>query len=107
MLRTSLVLGLALLGAITSVRRADAQRPNIVFIMADDLGNADLGYRGGEIKSPNIDKLAKEGVRLEFVLWRTGLYPLPRGIDDWPVSHAIRTTDAGDLSKPHLRPGHR
>ena len=62
MLRTSLVLGLALLGAITSVRRADAQRPNIVFIMADDLGNADLGYRGGEIKSPNIDKLAKEGV---------------------------------------------
>ena len=104
MLRTSLVLGLALLGAITSVRRADAQRPNIVFIMADDLGNADLGYRGGEIKSPNIDKLAKRASG-----WSRSMairsVPLPRGIDDWPVSHAIRTTDAGDLSKPHLRPG--
>lgn len=33
--------------------------------MADDLGNADLGYRGGEIRTPNIDKLATGGVRLE------------------------------------------
>jgi arylsulfatase A-like enzyme len=33
--------------------------------MADDLGNADLGYRGGLIQTPNIDKLASEGVRLE------------------------------------------
>jgi hypothetical protein len=42
-----------------------ASRPNIIFIMADDLGNADLGYRGSDIKTPNIDKLAREGVRLE------------------------------------------
>jgi len=42
-----------------------ARRPNIIFIMADDLGNADLGYRGSDIKTPNIDKLAQEGVRLE------------------------------------------
>ncbi len=33
--------------------------------MADDLGNADIGYHGGEVKTPNIDKLAAEGVRLE------------------------------------------
>jgi len=42
-----------------------ARRPNIIFIMADDLGNADLGYRGSDIKTPNIDKLAREGVRME------------------------------------------
>lgn len=35
-------------------------KPNIVIILVDD-----LGYRGGDIKSPNIDKLAIEGVRLE------------------------------------------
>jgi arylsulfatase A-like enzyme len=40
-------------------------RPNIIFIMADDLGNADLGYRGGQVISRNLDALAAEGVRLE------------------------------------------
>ena len=59
--------------------------------MADDLGNADLGYRGGEMKTPNIDQLAKEGVRLEFFYGEpvctpsraalmTGRYPMRYGL---------------------------
>jgi arylsulfatase len=40
-----------------------AERPNIVLIMADDLGFADLGCYGSEIKTPNIDSLAKGGLR--------------------------------------------
>lgn len=38
-------------------------RPNIVLIMADDLGYSDLGCYGGEIQTPNIDWLAKNGLR--------------------------------------------
>jgi sulfatase-like protein len=51
--------GCALLAA------AQAPRPNIVYILADDMGYADVGFNGGkEIKTPNIDKLAASGARL-------------------------------------------
>ena len=39
------------------------QRPNILVILADDLGYSDLGCYGSEIHTPNLDKLAKQGVR--------------------------------------------
>ncbi len=43
---------------------AQAERPNIVFIMADDLGWADVGYNGAEFyETPNIDALSKSGMR--------------------------------------------
>ncbi len=40
-----------------------ARRPNIVVILGDDLGFADMGSFGGEIRTPNLDSLAKDGVR--------------------------------------------
>jgi len=42
---------------------ADAPRPNIVLIMCDDMGYSDLGCCGSEIQTPNIDRLAAEGLR--------------------------------------------
>lgn len=42
-----------------------AQRPNILFIVADDYGWNDVGYHQSEIRTPTIDKLAAEGVKLE------------------------------------------
>ena len=41
------------------------RRPNVVILLADDLGFADVGFRGGAIETPAIDRLAAEGVILE------------------------------------------
>lgn len=38
-------------------------KPNIVLIMADDIGISDIACYGGEIRTPNIDRLAREGIR--------------------------------------------
>lgn len=45
-------------------RTASSQkRPNFLVIVADDLGFSDLSCFGGEIRTPNIDKLASNGIR--------------------------------------------
>lgn len=41
-----------------------AERPNIVIMVADDLGWADVGFHGGDIDTPSLDRLAAEGVEL-------------------------------------------
>ncbi len=51
------------LGAGGAVLAAPAKRPNIILILADDLGYGDLSCYGGEIATPNLDRLAREGVR--------------------------------------------
>lgn len=55
---------ISLLWSCGSSKSHDQQvRPNIILIVADDLGYTDLGCFGGEIRTPNIDALAKEGIR--------------------------------------------
>ena len=67
------------------------QRPNIILILADDLGNTDLSYRGSDIRTPNIDALAAGGVRCEShyglpvctparAALMTGRYPMRHGL---------------------------
>ncbi len=48
--------------SVTATERVD-DRPNIVLIMADDLGFSDLGSYGSEIRTPHIDRLAEGGLR--------------------------------------------
>lgn len=58
------VLGLGFIfGAEVPAQAAVTQRPNIVFILIDDAGFSDFGACGGEIATPNIDSLAKEGMK--------------------------------------------
>ncbi|MCP4377786.1 MAG: sulfatase-like hydrolase/transferase [bacterium] len=44
---------------------AAAKRPNIVMIVADDLGWKNVGYQGGRTQTPNIDRIARDGVELD------------------------------------------
>ena len=44
-------------------RQQSEKRPNIVIILADDLGYSDIGCYGGEIQTPSLDALAKNGIR--------------------------------------------
>ncbi len=67
-LRRVIKLGVALTATSIVANAAGAsehtsERPNIVLIVADDLGYSDLGSFGGEISTPNLDRLASEGTR--------------------------------------------
>jgi arylsulfatase A-like enzyme len=70
---------------------AAAPRPNIIVILSDDVGYSDIGCYGGEIQTPNLDALAKNGLRFtQFyntarccptrAALLTGLYPHQAGI---------------------------
>lgn len=68
--RRQLMAGLAAGGAAALARHADAaaaraRQPHILYILADDLGFADLGFRGSDIATPSIDSLAANGLVLE------------------------------------------
>jgi arylsulfatase A-like enzyme len=68
-------------GGIAAAADAPA-RPNVLFILADDLGFSDLGCYGGEIATPNLDRLAAGGVRF------TQFYNTARC---WPSRAALLT----------------
>ena len=66
-------------------------RPNILLILADDMGYSDLGCYGSEVKTPNIDRLAQNGIRFTHFYnaarccpsrasLMTGLYPHQAGV---------------------------
>lgn len=46
-----------------AVPATEADRPNILVILADDVGYSDIGCYGGEIETPNLDRLAAGGLR--------------------------------------------
>jgi arylsulfatase A-like enzyme len=103
----------------TPASAQDAPRPNILYIVADDLGWKDVGFHGSDIRTPTIDALAAEGARLEQYYAQpmctptraaimTGRYPMRYGLqtgvipqghayglatDEWLLPQALK--DAG------------
>ena len=79
------------LAIVFSGEAAAADQPNIVIVMADDMGFSDIGCYGGEIKTPQLDRLAEEGVRFTHfynagrccptrACLLTGVYPHQAGV---------------------------
>nr|WP_261340569.1 arylsulfatase [Roseimaritima ulvae] len=85
-----------------SLKAESSDRPNIVLILADDMGYSDLGCYGGEIDTPNLDALAQGGVRFsQFyntakchssrVSLLTGQYCIAAG--DTALSHGVTSAE--------------
>jgi arylsulfatase A-like enzyme len=92
---------LSLLTFTASTQAAD-ERPNIIIIMSDDMGYSDIGCYGGEIKTPNLDSLAKDGIRFtQFyntsrccptrASLLTGLYPHQSGVGHMVSDYGLPT----------------
>lgn len=86
----TLLLGASLTAATASATRA----PNIVILLADDLGAADLGYAGSDIRTPNIDQLVSTGVRLDRFYACPVCSPTRAGLltGRWPIRYGIMRT---------------
>lgn len=87
-----------------------AEQTNVLVILADDLGYSDLGCYGGEIETPNIDRLAANGIRLTQLYnsarccpsrasLMTGLYPSQAGIGDFTTSKPNKSRGPGYLGR--------
>lgn len=94
---------------LSQTLQASEQRPNIIIILADDLGTGDLSFNGSPIRTPNIDSLAKEGAYLSNFYASanvcspsragllTGRYPIRMGLADSVIepgsTHGLAQTE--------------
>ncbi len=105
---------LSLLSLFLAGGGAAAERPHIILVMVDDMGFSDLGYHGSEIETPNLDALARGGVRFSHfynagrccptrATLLTGLHPHETGIG-WMTSEPDRQRgqDAPRAYQGHL-----
>src|SRR5258707_15345381 len=66
--------------ALVALSARAAEPPNIVFIMADDLGWADVAFHGGNAPTPNLDRLARENPELAQHYGAPGCSPTRSGL---------------------------
>ena len=91
MIRFLLMVIFIAMNATSLLAAASASKPNIIFILSDDVGLGDVHCTGGPFKTPQIDLLAKSGMRFEYCyamplcgpsrcLFLTGRYPFRTGL---------------------------
>ena len=91
----------ASLGLLFAAGAFAADRPNVVYILADDLGWKDVGFHGGSVRTPNLDRLATGGAVLNAFYVQpfstqtraaliTGRYPMRYGLQTGSILPASR-----------------
>lgn len=101
--RKALVLLISSLALSASVASADERKPNILLIVADDLGYSDIAPFGGEIKTPTLDQLANEGVRLTDFRAQPFCAPTRSSLLTGLDNHLGGFGDQIELTEPELR----
>jgi arylsulfatase len=95
----------SLLGAAAAATvRAAPRRPNIVLIMADDMGFSDIGCYGSEISTPNLDALAGQGIRFTRFANNARCCPTRAALLTGLYSHQ---TGVGGMVNDQKLPGYR
>lgn len=95
---------IALLLKLTFLTWSAAAKPNIILIMTDDMGYSDLGCFGSEIKTPHLDALASEGIRLSHFYNFGKCCPTRAGLMTGLYNHQA---GVGDMTKDEGHPGYR
>ncbi len=98
----------ALAGIKSECIASHLDQPNLLLILFDDMGYSDLGCYGGEIRTPNIDRLAKTGIRFTQMhncarccptraSLLTGLYPQNAGINGMGVNLSMNAATIAEV----------
>lgn len=95
---------LALSASAGAIGAAAKARPNVLLILADDLGYSDLGCFGGEIATPNLDKLASNGVRFSQFYTTARCCPSRASLLTGQYSHRV---GLGHMTQDLGQPGYR
>ena len=84
-------------------KKSEARRPNIVLILGDDLGFSDLGCFGSEIRTPNLDALAKEGVRFNQFYTHASSSPTRSMLLSGADTHLNGMGNMNEMTAPNQR----
>lgn len=82
---------------------AQAERPHVVVLVADDMGWKDVGYHGSEIRTPHLDRLAAAGARLEQFYVQPVCSPTRAALltGRYPIRHGLQV----GVVRPHAKYG--
>jgi arylsulfatase len=96
---------LALVIASCAETQPDAKQPNILLIVADDMGYSDIGSFGGDIATPTLDQLAGEGLRLSNFHVLPSCSPTRSVLMSGTDNHVAGMGTMGELKAPEME-GH-